>query len=652
MSVAAGRSRVALRWSIVASLALAATMALGLTSYSQAGPSSPVVHGHRLDHRWVYIQNNFQLPGNVERVNGILDRAAAAGYNGAVFSDVKFGRLDDGSLIPAYFENLRTVLEHAVDLGFEVYPATAAFGYSESILWHAPDLAEALPVRSALFRVEERTLVPYEEEPLRVVNGNFEDTPSDGHEFPGWAWQDAPGVVSFVDKAVRHSGRASLRMTDIGVGNPPHGNGRIMQRLAVRPFQNYHVSVWVKTERFDGGDVRVLALGRDPTRTLQWNEVPVRPTQDWTRFDVTFNTLTHREVLFYLGVWRGETGTIWWDDCTIEPAGFFNVVRRPGAPVRLTSRDEQVAYIEGQDFDRVEDPRMGHAPWPGSFDLWHEMPLIGIPDQSRIAEGDVISASYYQTATIYNHQVTASLTEPAALQIVEGQLASLKRVFGDAGAFRGWMFSHDEIRMHGWDESPRHGDGSPGANLAFNIRALTDAAAVTAPGANVMVWSDMFDPQHNAASRDEPYYLVNGDWSGSWEGLDPGVLVLNWNHSPQKRRASARFFAQRGNRQILAGYYDAPPEGFTDRQWLADLEGIKGISGVMYTQWGSGYDQLEAWADHVWGDAPWVTSEPPETPAPSMTPLPRTPTPAPTAPATDSPEPPNRGPLLLPWAER
>ena len=92
----------------------------------------------------------------------------------------------------------------------------------------------------------------------------------------------------------------------------------------------------------------------------------------------------------------------------------------------------------------------------------------------------------------------------------------------------------------------------------------------------------MFDPTHNAADNAFPYYLVNGNWSGSWAGLSPDMTVLNWNHGA-KARESAAFFSGRGHRQILAGYYDAAPERFSDRQWLAELEGGPGIDGVMYT---------------------------------------------------------------------
>ncbi len=202
---------------------------------------APVVAGHRLVHRWVYIPTNFQVDANVPKVNGLLDRAAAAGYNGALVADVKLGRLDDGSLIPAYYTNLRAVLDHARSLGLDLVPDTADFGYSSTILWHDPNLAEGLPVQGATFRAQAGRLVPYEDPPVRIVNGDFEQLPASGHQFPGWAWQDKPGESTFVDQAVKHGGRASLRMMDLGTTNAPAGNGRIQQRLAVEPFRYYHV---------------------------------------------------------------------------------------------------------------------------------------------------------------------------------------------------------------------------------------------------------------------------------------------------------------------------------------------------------------------------------------------------------------------------
>ena len=603
---------------------------------AQGDPASaPLVEGHLLRHRWLYLQNNFQVSANVERVIGILDRAAAAGFNGVVFPDVKLGRLEDGSLPERYYSQLATVLEHADGLGLAVLPAAADVGYSESLLWHDPNLAATLPVRGAPFVARGDRLVAVDDPPLRLANGDFESLPGSGDAFPGWAWQDEPGRTTFVDRAIRHSGQASLRMESPGVTNPPHGNARIQQRLQVGAFRHVHASVWVRTEGFRGGEVRLLVLGQNPSRTLQWNPVPVSETQDWTRFDVTFNSLDHEAVLLYLGVWGGGRGTIWWDDAKVEPAGLFNLARRPGAPVRIQSEDGATVFEEGRDVDPLQDPKSGNVKWPGDFDLWHEAPPITLPAGSRIREGQRLRLDWHHVPLIHGEQVTAALNEPAVYDLIAGQLKSTRRHFDASMAFDGWFLGYDEIRVHGWDETVAPGDGSPGAALAASIARVHQRARAIDARAPLWVWSDMFDPHHNAAERDEPYYLVNGDWSGSWAGLEPEIGVVNWNRGAA-RRDSAAFFAERGHRQILAGYYDAAPGRFTDRAWLADLSGLWGIDGVMYTQWGSGFDGIEAWAEHVWGDAAWAPVTPTPgvgTPAPGVTPTSAArPTPAATAP--------------------
>ena len=73
-----------------------------------------------------------------------------------------------------------------------------------------------------------------------------------------------------------------------------------------------------------------------------------------------------------------------------------------------------------------------------------------------------------------------------------------------------------------------------------------------APGAEVVVWSDMFDPFHNAVND---YYLVNGTLDGSWEGS----AKAGGGGELERRARSGRawsFSPKRGNRQVIAGYYD------------------------------------------------------------------------------------------------
>jgi hypothetical protein len=114
------------------------------------------------------------------------------------------------------------------------------------------------------------------------------------------------------------------------------------------------------------------------------------------------------------------------------------------------------------------------------------------------------------------------------------------------------------------------------------------------PKAEIYVWSDMFDPYHNAHDH---YYLVNGTWAGSWEGLTKDTVIVNWYFD--KRKQNMPWFAKRGHSQILAGYYDGPVGAINT--WLNDSKNVPNVTGVMYTTWRSDYSNLEAFAKAAWG---------------------------------------------------
>jgi hypothetical protein len=99
----------------------------------------------------------------------------------------------------------------------------------------------------------------------------------------------------------------------------------------------------------------------------------------------------------------------------------------------------------------------------------------------------------------------------------------------------------------------------------------------------------MFDPNHNAHAD---YYFVNGDLAGSWEGLDKDVVVACWYFD--KRAESLRFFADRGHKTLIAGYYDTPPRRILD--WFDAAKTTSGVEGVMYTTWLDQYVDLDEFA--------------------------------------------------------
>ena len=76
--------------------------------------------------------------------------------------------------------------------------------------------------------------------------------------------------------------------------------------------------------------------------------------------------------------------------------------------------------------------------------------------------------------------------------------------------------------------------------------------------------------------------------------LDKDVVVALWYLD--QRAASMKFFAGRGNRMILAGYYDSPVENMT--KWLdaAASQPAGSVVGTIYTTWAHNYRDLEPFA--------------------------------------------------------
>jgi hypothetical protein len=158
-----------------------------------------------------------------------------------------------------------------------------------------------------------------------------------------------------------------------------------------------------------------------------------------------------------------------------------------------------------------------------------------------------------------------------------------------------YMMAHDEIRHCGWDDSCAKRGLTCGQILADNVKKCVAIIQKAEPGKPILTWSDMFDPFHNARKEGWMYLAKGaGPWYGSWEGLPASVLVLNWHNN---NADSLEFFADRGNAQVLAGYYDADPARITE--WLEMAARVKGVCGVMYTTWVGDYSKLEEFMKNV-----------------------------------------------------
>ena len=493
---------------------------------------------------WLYYSTNLQVNANVDALQRVWTRAAAAGFTHVLLADSKFARLGDlGAMRTRYFVNVTRVRQIAAKLNLQIVPALFNVGYSNDLLYHDPNLAEGLPVRNALFVVH---------------NGHADIVADPPVQLQQPAWKD--------DSFTINNGVATAN------GHP--GNSRLEWDLSVAPFRCYHLSLMIQSDHCSSRpELKVIADGRE----LQYQSLPFHATQDWTRCDVVFNSLNHNKVKIYFGIWDGFTGLLACKDWRIEEAGLTNVLRRPGAPCVVRADGGGITYVEGRDYRRIVDPKLGNDPWPGEYEAWHESPSI----ITSLPEGTRLRVSWFHPAIIYDGQVCMCLCEPAAKQILSDQAQLVKRTWQSSG----FMMSHDEIRVMNWDDSCQAMMQTPGQILAGNVRFCTSLLA----GSTVYVWSDMFDPFHNAHDN---YYLVHGDLSGSWNGLSQDTVIVNWNF--QNRDKSLKFFADRGHRQIIAGYYDGDVSQI--KSWMDSANRVNGVIGVMYTTWQGNYSNLEAFA--------------------------------------------------------
>ena len=517
---------------VVALLACLATFGCGRSP--AAGPAPEL---------WFYQGVNLAEADAVQRLAPVWARAARAGYRRVVLADQKFARLE--AMDPAYFTRAARLRELADSLGLAIVPGVFQVGRSGAMLAGDPNLAEALPVEGVRM----------------VVRGGLARVEPD----PPVAFPERPAQR---DPAVQLDGRqATIR--------EPRGRARLVYDVAVRRHACYHVWFQLRTRDF-AGHPRVWIFGAG--QRLHFMK-PIAPaaTQDWTRFDLLFDSLEHDAVRIAFGVGGPAQGEVAWRDWGIEESGPVNVVRRRDAPFLLRDVAGSRVLVEGRDFDPVADPLLGRDPWPGQFSEWHAAPAVHV----RRPDGTVLEAAWQHAAIVNGTQVCCCLSQPDTWTRLADEARRMRALWGPGR----YLMMFDEIRALGGDSAcVRTGRGA-GAILAD---AIARGSALL-PADTLYVWGDMFDPTQNAVNG---YYLVRGDLRGSWGGLGARVGILNWNEP--RARQSLRFFADRGEPQVIAGYYDGAPEAI--RRWIEAARGVGGIEAILYATWSGRYDDLEAFA--------------------------------------------------------
>ncbi len=492
---------------------------------------------------WLYDSTNLLVNANITRMKRIWTRAARAGYSHILLSDSKLAHLDVlGGNTAAYMRNVARVRKLAKRLHLTLVPGLFPIGYSNDILYANPTLAEGVPVRNVPFVVENNVGRPAREAGISLGNK------------PSWK-----------DPTVRlQNGKAQL--------SNPVGNARMVFVRTLHRFRAYHVQIMIRTQGFTGRP-QLEVLTRRDARNLQYESLKTRSTQSWKRYDLVFDTLNHRHVSIYFGVWGSARGRLEWKSWRLTVAGLVNPLSRPGAPTTIAG------YRSGVDYRPIVDRQLGNNPWAGEYIAWHKP--VDIHFLRPVPNGTVVRVSWYYPPIFYDGQVAACLGSGQFRDLLAQNARSVRAAFHSGH----YMMDIDEDRVLDWDASCARLHETPGQILAATTRYCRHLLH----GDVIYTWSDMFDPNHNAHGS---YYLVNGSWSGSWNGLGRRTIVMNWNGDHKNK--SLKFFEARGNRQIIAAYYDAPLS--QTAAWIRAAKPVPGVIGYMYTTWAGDYRKIGAFA--------------------------------------------------------
>ncbi len=528
-------------------------------------------------YRWVYVSRSLRSDVDVVDIEQIVHTASEHGLNGMVLA-AGLDRLDRQP--KEYLERLRKMREICDDAHVEIIPSIFSVGYGGSVLAYNRNLAAGIPVVDAPFIVEGPAAHLHPDRAVAITNGGFERY--EGNRVEGYRMQEKPGEISFVDTEVFRGGQASLRLENFG--RYEHGHGRIMQEVDVQPHRCYRLSCWVKTDALEPKNAfRVMVLATDG-RDVAPYEPGVTGTNDWRRVIMGFNSLGYDKVRVYAGVWGGKAGRFWIDDLEIEEVGLLNVLRRPGTPVTVRSEETGEPYEEGRDFDAIVDATL-------TFRFDHEPPHIGIPSGSRIKDGERLRVSYYHGMSVNAGQVSVCMSEPEVYEIWKKQAALMHEYLSPSK----YLLSMDEIRAGGSCQACKQRNLSIGQILGDCITKQMAILRQGNPQAEVFCWSDMLDPNHNAHGN---YYLVEGDFTGSWDCVPKDLGIVCWYF--EKRKESLAFFSSHGFRTLAGAYYDGDTLE-NPRGWLDVLDETPQAVGIMYTTWQNKYDLLGPFGDLIMG---------------------------------------------------
>jgi hypothetical protein len=524
-----------------------------------------------LKDKWVFSFGYVRDRDGVDNIKSLVETSSKHGLNGLVLSTFSLDRVRAWSKQDLdHFKEIQALCKQK---HIELIPSGFSVGYGHEALAYDPNFAAAVPVKINLIAGNDK-LAPIGAGRNLIKDGDFELYR--GTRLVNFALQDKPGKISFVDTDTFYSGKQSLRYENFGASR--HGHGRIMQEVELQAGCTYQFSVRIKTENLNPFSSLQLQIYKG-SKWLTSVEAGMKPTQDWTQATLEFVSREKQKIRLYAGSWGAQSGTFWVDDMKcVEQGSLASIVRREGTPLKLTSERRNIEFVEGKDYEKITNDQ--------------DMQFITLLPGTRIEKGEELALSFYKTAShtlSWGPQISLCMSNPDLFAHWEEEARALYEVH----TFKKFLLTMDEIRNGGGCELCRKSGKSMAQILGECITKQYELLKRLDPDIEVYIWSDMFDPNHNARNN---YYGVIGDFSGSWKYIPKDIIIVCWYH--KVRDKSLAFFSSKGFRTAGACYYDGDDLS-NPRDWFVSLQKTPGATGIMYTSWRQKYELLDEFGDLV-----------------------------------------------------
>lgn len=548
--------------------------------------------------KWFYAYVNLlrdHVPANDEtnyttaNLIALFPDLREQGYSVVVLSSYQLGSMDllnpeqttiDANTVQC---NLAKIAAAAKCHHIEIVPEVMPVGASESILQNDFHLAEGTPVKNLKLNLtsDGGSMLSGRPDNDNVIRkGDFSGSRAD---LEG-AWQIDPSLLAAVNqRSSEADGSPPSLELDLAVA-PKIEIGQ--ENLVFNPHHQYRLKFSLKTESVRPsakGIVDFYASVSGKSETEDWVPLErvnhkVSESQEWTNYEVLLNSYHCTQGKFWFGFNQGIGGKAWIANVELKLAIGANLLQRPdwdttaamdeGLPVIVTNTSTGKCLEQGVDFETWKDTQVDKL---GFSHTRQDTPIRFFAN--RLGLHDSIEVSYYHAAlpVASEGSVCCSLRHPAVLELFRNQIVRIQAILRP----KRWLINHDEIRGIGHDPLAR-GD-SPAVILKENLAKCIEIIKSVEPNPGIIVFNDMYDPEHNAVPRDAlgankkrlSYYpMVNGDFSGSGLALDRCITILNWQTAEKRMtidddvqswKRSLNYFKCLGTNQVISGFYDVIP---------------------------------------------------------------------------------------------